>query len=91
MRLDVEADVLARLQDPLEARQVVVVGVFERDVLWKATDLHGVRTSPDQFVRHHDGSGLAQRLAVFVVEELSDLLPQQPLLPDSAEVLFICD
>lgn len=42
---------------------VVGIGVSERDIIWQPSDLHGVRTVPDEFIGHHDGPVQAQSLS----------------------------
>lgn len=62
LTLDVERYLVCGLKDLLQAQDIVGVGVSEGNVVWKAADLHGLRTATDQLIRHHDGAVQAQSL-----------------------------
>lgn len=63
LALDGEGHVVGRLQDLLQAHDVVGVGVAEGDVVGKATDFYGLGAAADQLVGDHHGAVQAQGLA----------------------------
>lgn len=57
------SDALPCLQDLLQPMDVIGVGISERDIVRQPSDLHGVRTVPDEFIGHHDRPVQAQSLS----------------------------
>lgn len=57
------SDALPCLQDLLQPMNVIGIGISERDIIWQPSNLHRLRTVPDQFIGHHDRPVQAQSLS----------------------------